>query len=561
MRHSARRRLQTTKLLTSLSNEIIRRILSHLDWRTLLVLKHVCNALHSIVEGSPAVQYTIELAVSGMEDGPPGGLTAASRLVLLKERNSSWEVLKWVETRIPLPGKVDIIWELCGGVFAHSNKSGSALRLHRLPSQYRNIDERSWTIPLPSDTKDFIMDPAQDLIALVEKPTLLPNDYGRSKIRVRIRLRSLTAGHAHPSAVDTVLVHDLVMGDRRLDLTLQLCGNLLGVLFVCRSGSTPELAVWNWKIGKLVLSRCSRDIATFMFLNSHLLLVGTVMNIVTEATEPRLFIVDISRPSDKKLSLSEDYVCAFAYPCFDADVTPTTISIRSDPSADWKPNPEARLPFSTARWHRLFIVTTWVQRGRRIISHDLFVPAELLLSHVTALPPGTRLMLSPPHSFVWTNYVFGTKPTEVWDFNQLAMKRVATSGVHNDNIHNVYHATLTKDKIFIDKIRTSLPYSVTKLALPPCSSEESTYTDAMCTEDNILLVAYKNPWIYGIPIDGYKSRAHLIFSRRVVTQKAKCLIESSVGSSPAAKLNNKSKRRDGTFDEGLHHMPTFHIPV
>ncbi|OJA12367.1 hypothetical protein AZE42_04344 [Rhizopogon vesiculosus] len=127
MRHSARRRLQTTNLLISLSNEIIRKILSHLDWRTLLVLKYVCNALRSIVEESPAAQYAIELAVSSMKDGPPGGLTAASRLVLLKERNSSWEVLKWVETRIPLSGQADIIWELCGGVFAHPNKSGSAI--------------------------------------------------------------------------------------------------------------------------------------------------------------------------------------------------------------------------------------------------------------------------------------------------------------------------------------------------------------------------------------------------------------------------------------------------
>jgi hypothetical protein len=106
-----------------------------------------------------------------MEDDARSQLTTASRLALLKERNICWDTLKWGETRdLPLLQK-EIIWNLCGGVFAQCGLPG-ALRLHRLSSQYRNIQASSWRIPLLSDTFDFVTDPAQDLLVLFETPVL-----------------------------------------------------------------------------------------------------------------------------------------------------------------------------------------------------------------------------------------------------------------------------------------------------------------------------------------------------------------------------------------------------
>jgi hypothetical protein len=37
-----------------------------------------------------------------------------------------------------------------------------------------------------------------------------------------------------------------------VDLSLQVSGNNLGVLFVAQF-ETPELAMWNWKTGELIL--------------------------------------------------------------------------------------------------------------------------------------------------------------------------------------------------------------------------------------------------------------------------------------------------------------------
>lgn len=509
------RRLNQQSLLTSLSSEVINRVLSNLDWRTIIKCRLVCKFLRSAVDQCPAAQYAIELAVSSMEDGTQSHFTTASKLALLKEHNTCWDALKWGETRdIPLLQK-DIIWNLCGGVFAQSGLPG-ALRLHQLPSQYRNVQATSWRIPLLNNTYDFTMDPAQDLLALVETPVLIAtHNNTKSHVRIRIHLRSIATGQVHPLVINSVRIidHILDMQCAWVDLSLQVSGDLIGVLFIAQF-ETPELTAWNWKTGELILTRSSCDIATFTFLTSHLLLVGTVMN-ESEVIQPQLFILDLSIPSKIKVTLTADYTCIFGLPSFSLVVKPIKIVIRSDPSPEWKPNPRTQIPFSVARGQRLFLITICVEEKKKEVSYDLFAPADILLSYVTALPPqtrqhiidwdtwgptGTRLLKSPPHSIVWTGYVFGSKfvlvtppkntagqplqTLQIWNFNQLVIKRATALGLENENMHYVNDTTVVKDKVFAKTIRTSLPYSVTTRTLPPRSPE---FTDAMCSEDAILL--------------------------------------------------------------------------
>jgi hypothetical protein len=245
----------------------------------------------------------------------------------------------------------------------------------------------------------------------------------------------------------------------------------------------------------------------------------------TEVTEPRLFILDLSTPSKIKLTLTGDYICAFGFPSFDLVVSPVAIVIRSDPSPQWKPNPEAQIPFSIARGHRLLLITIWVkvEGMKETVSYDLFTPANILLSYVTALPQrtrrhninwdtwgptATRFLKSPPHSHVWTGYVFGSKfvslvmppkatagqtsesqTLQIWDFNQLAMKRAAALGVEKENVRHVNDTTVVEDEIFVKTIHTSLPYTITTRTLPPPRSpRDPIFTDAMCSEDTIFLV-------------------------------------------------------------------------
>jgi hypothetical protein len=42
-----------------------------------------------------------------------------------------------------------------------------------LPSQCRKIEEKSWHVAMDIFVRDFTMDPGQDLLVLIEHPTLL----------------------------------------------------------------------------------------------------------------------------------------------------------------------------------------------------------------------------------------------------------------------------------------------------------------------------------------------------------------------------------------------------
>jgi hypothetical protein len=83
---------------------------------------------------------------------------------------------------------------------------------------------------------------------------------------------------------------------------------------------------------------------------------------------------------------------------------------------------------------------------------------------------------------------------QLWDFNQLAIKRAAALGFEREHVRHINDTTVVKDKVFVKTIRTSLPYSITTRTLPPPRSpEEPTFTDAMCGEDTIFLVHVSHP--------------------------------------------------------------------
>lgn len=107
--------------------------------------------------------------MSGMVDGPPGQLNIPDRLSLLRSYNASWKKLDWnAHTCLPVPDGT--LWELYGNVWAHSRGS-DIIELVQLPSRLRGISLRQWTLKLDFAPWDFGMDPAQDLLATVERVT------------------------------------------------------------------------------------------------------------------------------------------------------------------------------------------------------------------------------------------------------------------------------------------------------------------------------------------------------------------------------------------------------
>jgi len=107
-----------------------------------------------------------------MEDGPYSRLNIADRLDRLKRRQAAWINLNWTDDKSVeiLTGR---IWELYGGVLAQAT-GRELLSFRRLPSHYRGIEEKTWTIDISqTDMRDFTFDNSQELLVIAEKPRLL----------------------------------------------------------------------------------------------------------------------------------------------------------------------------------------------------------------------------------------------------------------------------------------------------------------------------------------------------------------------------------------------------
>lgn len=128
----------------------------------------MCTLLKGIVDGDTSLQYIIELGAAGMEDGPTSDLAPLARLALLREKQSAWKTLTW-KSESTYRMMIGEYWELYGGVLAQE-EGGRKLVLQQLPSVIRGIEGRQWEIPdVGTDLVEITMDPAQDLLVLVEE--------------------------------------------------------------------------------------------------------------------------------------------------------------------------------------------------------------------------------------------------------------------------------------------------------------------------------------------------------------------------------------------------------
>lgn len=260
----------------------------------------------------------------------------------------------------------------------------------------------------------------------------------------------------------------------------------------------------------------------FAFLTERLLLVGGFGDVEFNLSQPRLFVVDLDSSHGERIEFDEvEYLCAFLYPACYPWVHPLSFLIRSDPCTDWSPHPSVQVPFSIGPGPRLYIVTIWVMQGEEVSPIDLFVLSDTLLDHVHTLregeighdfewsewgPAGTRMITQAPHSHVWVCYVFGTRFSsilgggrenrqresrilEVWDFNQLGIRRDVRREAELSEVEwHVGDTSVLSSRVFVGEVRTRLPYRVFRRKLDAPLEGEPVFTEAMCSEDSIILV-------------------------------------------------------------------------
>jgi hypothetical protein len=255
----------------------------------------------------------------------------------------------------------------------------------------------------------------------------------------------------------------------------------------------------------------------FAFLTERLILVGGLEDV--DSGQLCLFVVDLDSSHSERTDFDAvDYRCAFLYPPCYSWVRPVNFMIRSDPSTNWSPHPSFQVPFSIGPGPRLYIVTIWFMQGEEISPIDLFVLSSTLLDRIESLgdgekrvfewgewgPAGTRMIARASHSHSWVCYVYGAKfitspggtrernprTLEMWDFNQLGIRRDRPRewSESQDVQWHVGDTTTLSRRVFIDDVRTTLPYRVIRRTLPAPLKGMPIFTEAMCSEDNLILV-------------------------------------------------------------------------
>jgi len=117
-----------------------------------------------------SLKYKIELALAGMEDGPPSHQTPREHREMLRAHQDAWNSLSWTaEDSIPIiHGRC---WELSGGILAQADgpiDGPSSITFRQLPSALRVIESREWRLNFDFAIRDFAIDSSFDLLVLVE---------------------------------------------------------------------------------------------------------------------------------------------------------------------------------------------------------------------------------------------------------------------------------------------------------------------------------------------------------------------------------------------------------
>lgn len=121
------------------------------------------------------LRYQVELAMSGMKDGPPSQYRAPVRLEQLLNYKKSWPALSWSKEDTLVVSRPTIIG-VSGGFFYHaSERSGQhyqwvleiyELRSFRIGRTTSTL--RHYKFNVTFDIQSVVIDPSQNLLVLVE---------------------------------------------------------------------------------------------------------------------------------------------------------------------------------------------------------------------------------------------------------------------------------------------------------------------------------------------------------------------------------------------------------
>ncbi|PBK68010.1 hypothetical protein ARMSODRAFT_888206 [Armillaria solidipes] len=496
--------------LLSLPPEILTQCMEYLDHRSLLQCTQVCRAFKNIVDGSLALQYTIELAMDSMEDGKSSHLLNADRLGRLRDLRQAWANLNWKElTSIPFSGECSA-YELVAGVFVKMFL-GKEFVLTRLPSSTRPVVDQ---VELPDQdmlVKDFAMDPSQDLLAMLVDDASPPS-YTTSRI-LTMHLRSLSTLHDHPEAEIPQIKISIPPGEMWANLvgvcTIQMAQESLA-LFVRQPIKESHLYIWNWKTGRLLINHddhygLPESVYHFGFVTRNTYILTTTRDV------GYIYLVEISE------ELKYRTIVVLCLPEIVNNVQVEAVITHSGAITASATDDEQFIATPERRIHTFTVMYGFLDPTREAATYTLFVPNETFLRYISDYEartktllsyimwenwgPGCTRMLLNEGSFNWMRYAHGQKVVcpaipgrnivQVLDFN-----------VHPPRPRTTFHFTrgrlitgpntLDRAHIFKEKVRTTLPFYSTSREM------DKEYSGFMIDEQRIIALKVQVPVAFDI---------------------------------------------------------------
>lgn len=155
-------------LFGDLPPELTVYILAFLDYQSLVICRGINHQLRTAIDETVFLQYIILLGILSMENGSSScKMTVSERFDALRTYQRGWSTAQWHEQQ-DLTG-LEGIFEMTGGLFAQTPiLYGGEVEFTQLPSEYRGIEQRQWTVKLPEPIIDLTMDESQDLLVLLK---------------------------------------------------------------------------------------------------------------------------------------------------------------------------------------------------------------------------------------------------------------------------------------------------------------------------------------------------------------------------------------------------------
>ncbi|KAH8102076.1 hypothetical protein BXZ70DRAFT_1016170, partial [Cristinia sonorae] len=379
--------------LEELPEELITNILNVLGITSLIRCRQLNKLFKDTIDNNLALQYKLELAINGMEDGPPSPVTTAERLHILRQHRTAWDSMSHTSVQ-NIPSIRGYPWDFYGGVLARGT-STRGISFIQLPSLLKGIPQRTWEfLELGVEIQDFHIDPAQDLLVIIGGTRsrcviLLACDVVSQIIlilRSSVHIRSLSSGGPHPSAQKSGVLrykHSL-QGHRFI---LNIIAKYLGVLFV-NEDMSRKLVVWDWKRDVVVMEFYSDVQCSFAFLSERYILVaqghsrGIIITIYAFVPTPA-----------STGSTSPQLICQFHYPPIISSYEVVDILVTGLPSPGWTPPKHLSVPFHLGRNHRLISLSITFREGGNAI-HT--IPLSTFLHHIHryefgAAPSGCKI--------------------------------------------------------------------------------------------------------------------------------------------------------------------------